>query len=502
MQPNVRVTEPREAPMRPGWRSGITFLFLLFCAADASAERRFVYTNDDVAGPNTVSGFKVDSNGTLVPVPGSPFSTGGTGNHGGFFATNRAAVFASRDLLFVSNGGSNDISVFRIDRLTGSLALVSGSPFSSGGVSGLGISLATTPDGRFLIAANAGSRNLVVFKVTPTGALQPILSRSGLPDAPDAIKVSPDGHLLAVAYPEASLIEMYVIGQNGELMPAHGSPFVTTHSAGVDINCTSDRLFAGAAVPGTFVEVFSIATGGALIPIAGSPFAFNSGSIGNVVLLNPTDQILFVSNQETATITTATVDQDGALALVPGSPFPVGATAFDPAGMATDRSGRFLYVADFVNEVAVFMVSSTGSLVAVPGSPFSTMQAGGLLSLAGFPPKSCAVPVKIEINGNSLGHLVDRTHGKIHLRVVGSPGFDPEDIDPASVTFEGAPVLKALRKQRKNADRSELVLWFDAAAVDVHDGAMSACIFGTLASGRPFTGCVPLETRHATSDRY
>ena len=143
--------------MRPTWRSGIPFLFLLFCAADASAERRFVYTNDDVAGPNTVSGFRVHSNGTLVPVPGSPFSTGGTGNHGGFFATNRAAVFANRDLLFVSNGGSNDISVFRIDRLTGSLALVSGSPFSSEGVSGLGISLATTPDGRFLIAANAVS---------------------------------------------------------------------------------------------------------------------------------------------------------------------------------------------------------------------------------------------------------------------------------------------------------------------------------------------------------
>ena len=73
--------------MRPTWRSGITFLLLLSCAADASAERRFVYTNDDVAGPNTVSGFRVEFDGTLVPVPGSPFPTGGTGNRGGFFAS-------------------------------------------------------------------------------------------------------------------------------------------------------------------------------------------------------------------------------------------------------------------------------------------------------------------------------------------------------------------------------------------------------------------------------
>lgn len=488
--------------MRPTWRSGITFLLLLFCAADASAERRFVYTNDDVAGPNTVSGFRVESDGTLVPVPGSPFLTGGTGSRGGFFASNRVAVFANRDLLFASNSGSNDVSVFRVDRLTGALIPVAGSPFPSGGAAGLGISLAATPDGRFVIAANAGTRNLMVFTVAATGALRPIQSRSGLPDAPDGIKISPDGHLLAVAYPEANLIEMYVIGRNGELTPAEGSPFVATRSAGLDINCTSDRLFVAEAVPGTSVDVFSISRGGTLIPLVGSPFVFNSGSIGNVALLNPADDILFVSNQDTATVTTVRVDRDGALTLVPGSPFPVGATAFDPAGMATDRSGRFLYVADFVNEVGVFIVDPSGSLLAVPGSPFRTMRTGGLLSLAAFPPKSCAVPVKIELIGNGLEHLVDRTHGKVHLRLVGPPGFDPTSIDLANLTFEGAPVLKAVRKQRRNVDRSELVLWFDAAAVDVHDGATSACIFGTLDSGRPFTGCVPLETQHSASDRH
>ena len=481
--------------MQRTWQSGMTLLLVLLCAADAAAEGRFVYTNDDVAGPNTVSGFRVGSDGALVPVPGSPFTTGGTGGRGGFFASNRITVFASRDLLFASNAGSNDISVFRIDGLTGSLTPVSGSPFPSGGVSSLGISLAATPDGRFLIAANTRSRNLVIFKVTATGALRPVQSRAGLPEAPDGIKVSPDGRFLAVSYPAANLIEMYVIGANGDLTPAEGSPFVTTQSTGLDINCTSDRLYAGDAVPGTSVEVFSISAGGALTPLAGSPFALDTRSIGNVVLLNPTDEILFVSNLDTATIATARVDRDGALTPVPESPFPVGPTAFDPAGMATDRSGRFLYVADFVNEVAVFVVTSSGTLVPVAGSPFSTMQSGGLLSLAAFPAKSCAVPVTIAITGNGFGHLVDRTHGKVRVRVLASPGFDPMALDPATITFEGAPVLRAMRKHRHDPDHRELVLWFDAAAVDVHDGAASACVFGTLDSGRPFMGCVPLAAR-------
>src|SRR6266487_6690435 len=156
------------------------------------AQGNFVYTNNDVNGPNTVSGFSVASNGTLTLIPGSPFATGGTGGGFRFIASNDVTVSTAGNFLFASNGGSNDVSVFSINASTGTLSLVAGSPFPTGGSAVLGISLSTTPDGRFLMAANSGSLNSTVFSITVfsiagSGALTPI------PGSPFPALARPDG---------------------------------------------------------------------------------------------------------------------------------------------------------------------------------------------------------------------------------------------------------------------------------------------------------------------
>src|SRR5712692_10703020 len=61
-------------------------------ASGLAAQSKFVYTNDDVFTTNTVSGFSVDANGALAPVPGSPFANGGGGTGGGGFAVNRVTI--------------------------------------------------------------------------------------------------------------------------------------------------------------------------------------------------------------------------------------------------------------------------------------------------------------------------------------------------------------------------------------------------------------------------
>jgi hypothetical protein len=48
-----------------------------FAKDDGGPKRTYVYTNNDVFGMNTVSAFSVGEAGTLTPVPGSPFATGG-----------------------------------------------------------------------------------------------------------------------------------------------------------------------------------------------------------------------------------------------------------------------------------------------------------------------------------------------------------------------------------------------------------------------------------------
>ena len=78
-----------------------------FCLATALltatslAQNQYVYTNDNASpattgAPNTVSAFITNADGTLSLLPGSPFQTGGNGSNGG-----RTAAY---DIAIVSRG--------------------------------------------------------------------------------------------------------------------------------------------------------------------------------------------------------------------------------------------------------------------------------------------------------------------------------------------------------------------------------------------------------------
>ena len=359
------------------------------------AQGNFVYTNNDFNGPNTVSGFSVAANGTLTLVPGSPFATGGTGN-GIFFGYNSFAVTNVGNLLFASNAGSNDVSVFSINAGTGALSLVSGSPFATGGSAGsYEIGLSPTPDGRFLMAANSRSNNLTVFSIASSGALNPIAG-SPFPalSLPDAVKVSPDGKFLAVAEPLLDQVEMFSIASSGSLTSLGAFPggLGNFGLTGVDINCGSSLLYGGEASTNlNIVDGYSITSTGALTPIPGSPFMPGVGVDSNVVLRSPDDKTLFVSNGFSGnTITAFSVASNGSLTLVAGSPFPMNPPAIFPLGMATSRDGSLLYVANGASDsISVFSVASNGALTEVAGSPFPG-QPAVLQSLTAFPPKSCS----------------------------------------------------------------------------------------------------------------
>ncbi len=393
LQPNGMVLSGMSAPTPPVG-GGTTEVGDIVVTPSAD----FVYANNDVSGANTVSAFSVGVNGALTPVPGSPFATGGRGVGGGFYATNRLTVCAIGNFLYVSNAGSNDVSAFAINPTTGVLTPVPGSPFPTEGNGKDGIGLAATPNNQFLYATNSGSNNVTIFSIGPNGALTRL---AGTPVAlnlePDGVKVSPDGRFLAIGAPRNSggLIAMFSIAPDGGLTRVAGSPFPDGGSgsvAGVDINCAGNLLFAGLATSGqTQVGVFNIASNGALAPITGSPFSFASGFNSNVPLLGPNDRLLFVSNQQSDTITVLNVAPNGTPTLVQGSPFAIPG-GDEPAGMATNRAGTLLYVTNLNNRVSVFRIEADGKLTPVPGSPFDTRQASGrLLSLTAYPAKTCGM---------------------------------------------------------------------------------------------------------------
>jgi 6-phosphogluconolactonase len=329
-------------------------------AASLGAQNNFVYTNNDKTGPNTVSGFAVGKNGVLTEVPGSPFPTGGRGgpeNQGRLYASNRIRVCGN--FLYASNAdhSSNSVSGFGIDPDTGTLTAVPGSPFPTGGEGHDGISLAVTPDGRFLYAGNNGSRNITVFAIGPEGELTRVGELVPAGRGLDGMVVSPDGQWLAAALtsegPHGSVAMFSIDSKSGTITPVEGSPFPPRPpsdpdelAAGIDINCASDTLFLAEGTWGTtIVDVLSIdRETGVLTPIEGSPFTPGVGINSNVPLLSPDDSLLFVTNTFGNSVTVFSVGEGGALTLAPGSPFDAGDIGGGPSGMATDPEGRFLYV--------------------------------------------------------------------------------------------------------------------------------------------------------------
>ena len=70
-----------------------------------------VYVNDNTATANTIAAFNRHADGTLTPVPGSPFAAGGSGTGAGIGSQGALQETANGRYLLAVDAGSNQISV-------------------------------------------------------------------------------------------------------------------------------------------------------------------------------------------------------------------------------------------------------------------------------------------------------------------------------------------------------------------------------------------------------
>ena len=104
--------------------------------ADGTLPRDVLYveSNSTVPGKNAVLAYRRAANGSLTPLPGSPFLTGGTGWFdptyavGPFDGDGIMAADPIGGVLFVPNGGSRSVAALRMQE-DGSLTPIAGSPF-------------------------------------------------------------------------------------------------------------------------------------------------------------------------------------------------------------------------------------------------------------------------------------------------------------------------------------------------------------------------------------
>src|SRR5262245_30391631 len=105
----------------------------------ARATTSYIYVESNVASvpdQNSIYAFANNGVGNLIALPGSPYLTGGTGNStpGDSDLDADQEVIANQDgsVLYAVNARSNSIAAFRVNA-DGTLTTISGSPFASGG---------------------------------------------------------------------------------------------------------------------------------------------------------------------------------------------------------------------------------------------------------------------------------------------------------------------------------------------------------------------------------
>jgi 6-phosphogluconolactonase len=285
-----------------------------------------VYVNDNTAGVNTIAAFDRHSDGTLTPMPGSPFAAGGAGT--GTLVGSQGALQLSSDgrYLLAVDAGSSQVSVLRV-RPDGSLRLVEGSPVSSGGVEPVSIAV----HGQFVYVANEGNgafgANYSGFELNAGGHLVAIAG-STVPLSttanPGDILFNPSGdHLVGVEVgtndPSTFRIDSFLVGTDGRLTAAPGSPFPAQAAGpfGSEFSPTApDHLYVSNAHAGAgngSVSAFTVAGNGALSGIGGSPYA-DGQTAPCWVEISPDGRYLFAVDTGSTDVSSYRIQADGSLA--------------------------------------------------------------------------------------------------------------------------------------------------------------------------------------------
>src|SRR2546430_6744928 len=191
------LTHRRPGPVLLGLAAAAAAAVAVPASASASTQASpvvgHVYVNDNTAGTNTIGAFDRHADGTLTPGAGYPLAAGGAGTGAGLASQGALQISPDGRFLIAADAGSSQISVLRI-KPDGSLRLVSHGVVSSGGV--LPVSVAIHDGLVYVANSGNGGSNYTGFRLRPNGRLQPIAgSTVALPDGsqPGDVLFSGDG---------------------------------------------------------------------------------------------------------------------------------------------------------------------------------------------------------------------------------------------------------------------------------------------------------------------
>lgn len=336
----------------------------------ANSASRFIFGGAGFEN-GTVDAATINSNGSVSPVPGSPFNEGlGQSNtfemvadpQGRFFYTlNGAASAAGMPL------GQSGIAEFAINQSTGALTNVPGSPFLLSQVNNNIMVIDNT--GHFLIepngAVNTSSTSFDVYSINQSsGALTKTSSTSNAPPVGQFCVASPMSPIIFNA--GNGLVAAFSVNpSNGQLTMVTGTPTATGGSAGpLAITADGKFLFVANQQQGN-VAVFSISSTGALTPVTGSPFTTNS-MVAQRLALTPDARFLYIASSPQNSSNQVAGLTGYAINLSAGTFTPISAAVVSNVNTVNvDHSGKFAFISAPQNLVTYTIDPNTGALTQV-----------------------------------------------------------------------------------------------------------------------------------------
>lgn len=259
----------------------------------------------------TVSTYSVKADGTLTT--GSTTTTGGTNPVS-------MAIDAAGTRLFVVNqgppGGASTITVFTV---SGTSLTAVGTPFPTtvGGMNPLfpsaddAVSIAVTPDGKFLYVASRLYGGVVGFSVDPSGQVNvpgTIVKMTGT--IPTAMGITPNGNFLYVANAGSNNVSAFSICDNlsttcvvadGTLEEVPGSPF-TAQSEPSALAIDPDNNFVYVVDKGSNqVSGYKIGQASGVLTST-SPAFLSTGLTPTSVTIPPGGVYLYIANSGSSSI--------------------------------------------------------------------------------------------------------------------------------------------------------------------------------------------------------
>jgi hypothetical protein len=274
-------------------------------AAMAGKGTSFVcaYVNDNVQGPNFAEGYKVGPGNATAHV--GPYSTNGQGIGSGAYAGGLGATRVRESDLYVSDGASDNITHFTINKTDCTLILDT-ALYPSGDMSvGLGDGLAITPDGRTMFVGSTGDLHIYSHTIAANGSLGATFTETSTTDAPvGGIEVSPDGKTLVIGFPNIQQVCAYPI--SGGHLGTPNCQSTAGRPASVSIDPGSACVYAAEANGGASEIAAFTLTGGVLgAPTEYNPFGPGINSIG--ILVNWDNKAIYVTNAFSAQMTTGSI---------------------------------------------------------------------------------------------------------------------------------------------------------------------------------------------------